>query len=247
VRALRGYSRITLTVAGPTTLCAHLIWLHHLIVKQGSKSFLKSSLILEMAAGEAIELGDPALSRRTITPVARKRRRRHAHRADDLGEQVFVVHRLRGDHLALLQAHDLGGETRFVRLAERDSPRRQIKRGKPVNLPSLARTQLLNGCQKTRPAGLEQPFLGDRARPDQAHDVALDDRLCAPFFRRSRILELLAHGDTVAERDEPIEVIVRALDGHPAHADVLAVVLAALGENDTERPARDFRVVEERS
>ena len=49
----------------------------------------------------------------------------------------------------------------------------------------------------------------------------------------------------MAKRDQPVEVIVGALDRHPAHADVLAFVLAALREDDAERPARDFRVVEE--
>ena len=49
----------------------------------------------------------------------------------------------------------------------------------------------------------------------------------------------------MAERDQPVEVVVGALDRHAAHADVFALVLAALGENDAERPARDLCVVEE--
>ena len=49
----------------------------------------------------------------------------------------------------------------------------------------------------------------------------------------------------MAERDQPVEVIVGALDRHAAHADVLAVVLAALGQHDAERAARHLRVVEE--
>jgi hypothetical protein len=49
----------------------------------------------------------------------------------------------------------------------------------------------------------------------------------------------------VAERDQAVEVVVGALDRHAAHADVLALVLAALREDDAERPAGDFRVFEE--
>ena len=64
-------------------------------------------------------------------------------------------------------------------------------------------------------------------------------------LRLGRILELLADRDAMAKRDQPVEVVVGALDRHAAHADVLAVVLAALGEHDAERAARDLRVVEE--
>ena len=51
----------------------------------------------------------------------------------------------------------------------------------------------------------------------------------------------------MAERDQPVEVVVGALDRHPAHADVLALVLAALGEDDAEGPAGGVRVVEDSS
>ena len=79
----------------------------------------------------------------------------------------------------------------------------------------------------------------------QPHDVAPDDRLRAPPLRFRRVLDLLADGDAMAERDQPIEIVVGALDRHAAHADVLALVLAALGEHDAERFARDLRVIEE--
>ena len=65
------------------------------------------------------------------------------------------------------------------------------------------------------------------------------------FLRFRRVLGLLADGDAVAKRDQAVEIVVGALDRHAAHADVLALVLAALGQHDAERPARDFRVVEE--
>ena len=94
---------------------------------------------------DAVELADPALSRRAVAAVARERRGGNAHLADNLGKRRFVVHRLRCDDLARLKARDLRGEAGFVRLAERDRPRRQVERGEPVNLPSLARTHLLDG------------------------------------------------------------------------------------------------------
>ena len=112
-------------------------------------------------------------------------------------------------------------------------------------MPPLARTHFLDGDKQARAAGLEQAFLGDRAGRDQPHDVALDERFRSTFFRRGRVFELLADGDAMAERNQPIEVVVGPLDRHPAHADILALVLAALGEDDAERPARDLRVIEE--
>ena len=56
---------------------------------------------------------------------------------------------------------------------------------------------------------------------------------------------MLADRDAMAERDQALEIIVGALDRHAAHADVLALVLAAPGQDDAERAARDLRVLEE--
>ena len=78
-------------------------------------------------------------------------------------------------------------------------------------------------------------------------DLALDDRFRAALLRLRRVLDLLADGDAMAERDEAVEIVVGAFDRHAAHADVFALVLAALGQHDAERAARDLRVLEESS
>ena len=49
----------------------------------------------------------------------------------------------------------------------------------------------------------------------------------------------------MAERDQLLEVVLRGVDGHAAHRDVVALVLAALGEDDAERLAGDLGVLEE--
>ena len=49
----------------------------------------------------------------------------------------------------------------------------------------------------------------------------------------------------MAERDQPVQVVVGALDRHAAHRDVLAEMLAALGQHDAERARRDLGVLEE--
>ena len=164
---------------------------------------------------------------------------------DEAPERRLVEHRLRSDDLGGLEPRDFGGKACFVRLRQGEGPGRQIERGEPVGRARVARADSLHGDQEPRPAGLEQALLGDGAGRDQPHDVALDDRFRAAPLRLGRILELLADRDAMAERDQPVEVVVGALDRHAAHADVLAVVLAALGEHDAERPARDLRVVEE--
>ena len=46
--------------------------------------------------------------------------------------------------------------------------------------------------------GIEQRVLGERARRDEAHDVAAHDRLGAALARFGRIFELLGDGDAVA-------------------------------------------------
>ncbi len=193
---------------------------------------------------DPVEFADATFSRRAVAAVTRERRSGNAHLAGDLREQGFVIDGLRRHDLARLQARDFCGEAHLVGLAECNRAGRQIERGEPVQLAS-AQAHLLDGDKETSATGLQQPFLGDRSGCDQPNDIALDDRLRSPLFRRGRVFQLLAHSDAVAESDQPVEVVVGALDGHPAHADVLAVVLAALREDNAERPARDFRVVEE--
>ena len=194
---------------------------------------------------DAVELADPAFRRRAVARFARERRRRQPHVGDDLGKQPLVVDRLRSDDLARLEARDLRGEARFVGLRQRERAGRKIKRREAVSVPPLARADLLHGDEQARAAGLQQPLLGDRARRDQPHDVALDDRFRSPLLGFRRVFELLADRDAMAERDEAVEIVVGALDRHAAHADVFALVLAPFGEDDAERPARDLRVVEE--
>ena len=42
-----------------------------------------------------------------------------------------------------------------------------------------------------------------------------------------------------------MEIFIRAVNRHPAHWDVAAQMLAALGEHDAERARRDLGVLEE--
>ena len=60
-----------------------------------------------------------------------------------------------------------------------------------------------------------------------------------------RILGLFADSHPVAEGNQLLEIVVGGMDGHAAHRDVVAQVLAALGQRDAERTRRRHRVVEE--
>ena len=99
--------------------------------------------------------------------------------------------------------------------------------------------------EQARAAGLQQPLLGDRAGRDKAHDIAFHHRFRAAFACLGGIFHLLADGDAVAEPDQALQVIVGAVDGHATHGNVLAQMLAALGEHDAQRPAGDFGILEE--
>ena len=194
---------------------------------------------------DAVEFANPPLGRRPVARLARERRRGNAEVGDEAPKRRLVEHRLRSDDLGGLEPRDFCGKARFVRLRQGEGPGRQIERRKSIARAPVARPDPLHGDEEPRPARLEQALLGDRAGRDEPHDVALDDRFRAAPLRFGRILELLADRDAMAERDQAVEVVVGALDRHAAHADVLAVVLAALGEHDAERAARDLRVVEE--
>jgi hypothetical protein len=49
----------------------------------------------------------------------------------------------------------------------------------------------------------------------------------------------------MAERDQPVQIFVGALDRHPAHRNVGPEMLAAFGQHDAERARGDFGVGEE--
>ena len=80
---------------------------------------------------------------------------------------------------------------------------------------------------------------------DEAHDVAPHHALGAALARFGRVLELLAHRDAMAERDQPVEIFVGAHDGNAAQRHVLAEIFSALGEHDAERARGDLGILEE--
>src|SRR3974390_1872431 len=93
--------------------------------------------------------------------------------------------------------------------------------------------------------GVEEGVFGERAGRHQADHVAPHYSFRAALLRFSRLLELLAHCDAMAERNQAVQVLIGTLNWHAAHRDVLAEMLAALGEHDAERARTGFGVVKE--
>ncbi len=93
--------------------------------------------------------------------------------------------------------------------------------------------------------GIEQALLGERARCDQADHIAPHHGLRPALPRLRRVLNLFADRNAMALRDQALEIFVSGMDRHTAHGDVLAEMLAALGQRDAERPAGDGGILEE--
>ncbi len=102
-----------------------------------------------------------------------------------------------------------------------------------------------DGEQPVGAGGIEQRILGDRARRHEARHLAPHHRFAAAFAGVRRVLDLFADGDAMAEADQPVEIILRALDRHAAHRNIVAQMFAALGQHDAERLGGDLGVREE--
>jgi hypothetical protein len=94
-------------------------------------------------------------------------------------------------------------------------------------------------------AGLEEALLRERSGRHETDHVPAQDGFRSALLRFRGILGLFADRNPVALRDQPLEIVVGALDRHAAHRNFLPKVPTALRQHDPERPAGDFRVFEE--
>ena len=154
------------------------------------------------------------------------------------GEQRFG-----SDDFGRIDARDLGLEGRLGGAGDDEGSGRNIDGREPEK--RLRRAAARDGEQAVGADGIEQQFLGDGARRHQAHHLPADDGFRPAFARLGRVLDLLADGDAVALADQPVQIVLGALDRHAAHGNVLSLVLAALGQDNAERPGGDLGVVEE--
>ena len=155
------------------------------------------------------------------------------------------IKRVGDDDFARLDAGDLGRKTGTVAFRHAKLARGDVDPGEREAVLRRGGAGAREREQVVVAPGIEQRILGQRAGGDQPHHVAAHDALVAALSRLGGIFKLLADGDTMAERDQPVQVFVGALDRNAAHRNVAAQMLAALGEHDAKRARGDFGVIEE--
>ncbi len=75
----------------------------------------------------------------------------------------------------------------------------------------------------------QQRLIGDRARGDDAHHLALHRALAG-----GRVADLLADGHRFAKTDEPCQVSLHGMVGHSGHRDWLACRGTASGQGNVQ-------------
>ena len=150
------------------------------------------------------------------------------------------VGRLGHQHLAWGEPRQIGAEPRGSRGHHPELAGRDVGPGQR----HLA-ADLRHRGEKVRPPCLEQRVLGQRPRRDQADHLAPHHRLRAALSGLGRVLDLLADRDAEALADQRQQIAFRGMDGHAAHRDVLAQMLAALGQRDVERGRGRHGILEE--
>ncbi len=193
---------------------------------------------------DAVELADPALRGRRIA-FAPERRRGDLRLREQLGKAGIVEQRLWGDDLARLQRARFPARGPPPR-SRRDLPRRWRCRRSPGRTsarPSaftrwIANSALARAGSSSR-SSVIVPGVTSRTTSRRTTDFG------PRFFASAGSSSCSQTATRWPSRDEALQIIVGALDRHAAHGNVLAEVLAALGQHDAERAAGDLRVLEE--
>ncbi len=242
------------TVGGPRaargTQARHLAdlrQLHVLEQRADGRQLGARELAEGLQIGDAQPRLEQALAGEAVEGGARHRRGRRAGDADPFAHALVGQQPVGGDHLAGREAHDLARQVGRRHLADLELAGGDVERGQRDRRRvggARFRTVEQSGQVIAR-LGVEQAVLGQRAWGDEAHHVAAHHGLGAALAGFRRVLQLLADGDAEAQLDQPLQVFVGAMDRHPAHGDVVAQVLAALGEHDRERLRGGHRVLEE--
>ena len=95
------------------------------------------------------------------------------------------------------------------------------------------------------PPRIEERVFGERSGRNNPYDGTSYRRLPAALLRLGRVFHLLAHGDAEALADEAREIGLGGMHWHAAHRNVLALMLAALGQLDVERRRGFLQILEE--
>jgi len=190
-------------------------------------------------------IAQPPLGGGGVEHVAGQRRHR-GQRAEQRREVRVGIERVGDDHLVGVDARQRGAELIDAAFGDDEFRRRDVDPGEADAVAAgSGRAHARDRQQVVVGARVEQGVLGERAGGDQPHHVAAHHALVAALLRLRRILHLLAHRNAMAERDQPVQIVVGALHRHAAHRDVRAEMLAALGQRDAERARGGLSVLEE--
>src|SRR5579884_2850828 len=113
------------------------------------------------------------------------------------------MERIRNDDLARFKSGQLCAQLAAATFRDTKLAGRDIDPGKSeTRLIGCARSLHPRDCQQIIVASrVKQRIFGQCSRRDKSHNVTSDDAPRAAFFRVSRILDLLADGDTMSERN----------------------------------------------
>jgi hypothetical protein len=188
----------------------------------------------------AVERFEPAAAVLAVEARGRQRRQRRLPLAEQL-EQLRLLHQAIGQQqLARLQAGKRSREVGCLRRLHEEIARRDVEPSEAESAAGIG-----EGGQIIVAGGVEQGLLGDRAGRDDTDDLAPHHRLGAALPRLFRILHLLADGHLAAAADGLGEIAVKGMGGHAAHGNILATMLAALGESDIQDRRRLQGILEE--
>ena len=186
---------------------------------------------------------EPAFRRRAVEHVA-GHRRQGRQRAQRRGKFGIGVERVGDDDLARLDARDHRSKRGAIAFDDAEFAGRNID---PCQCEAIVARRSAAARQRGEiivALGVKERVLGQGARRDQPDDIAAHHALGAALARRRRVFELLADRNAMAERDQPVQIFVGALDRHAAHRNVGPAMLAALGQHDAERARGHFGVIE---
>ena len=102
-----------------------------------------------------------------------------------------------------------------------------------------------HGGEAVGAARIQEAVFGEGAGRHHPHQIPPHDGLGAALLGLRRVLHLFAYGDFETGTDQFGEVGFGGVDWHAAHGDILARVLAAIGQGDAEGLGGFARVVEE--
>ena len=193
-----------------------------------------------LQSGEPEIILDAARRAFALARLAAKRRYGQLRLPREPCEAWHREKRFRGDDFSRLKARDLGLEGGLTGTGDDKGPRRNIDASKSKNV--VRRSAARNGEQTIGADGIEQKLLGDSARRHQAHHLAANHGFAAALAGLGRVLDLLADGDAVALADQPVQIILGALDRHAAHGDIHPLMLAALRQDNGKRAGGDLGV-----